>query len=190
MWEHMKGATSMCRRQTETQPFWAFCPSNARFRWQICQRQRAPEGSISPVHGTLLPSHFHFSACKLLQFPTRASFLFINCISEPSTTRDTLGLFPFSHVIHFVFSWQAISFSHHSITYASKPRLWVVWSWQGCASPLLPARTDERERMRMEMRLTAWTQTVVCIYPQPQQQQLLRDLSETVGGKLKATRLQ
>lgn len=111
-------------------------------------------------------------------------FYFINWISEPSTTphQDTLGLFPFSHVTYFVFSWRAISFSHHSITHAAKPRRWVVWSWQGCASPLLPDRTDEREQMRMEMWLTAWTQTVVCIYPQ-QQQQLLRDSSETAGGK-------
>lgn len=48
--------------------------------------------------------------------------------------RDTIGLFSLSHVIYFAFSWQPISLSQHSITYAVKLRLWVILSWQGCPS--------------------------------------------------------
>lgn len=131
MWEHMKGVTSMCRRQPETQPSWAFCPSHARFRWQIRHTDREPQGSVSPVRGTLLP--LHFPLFLYMQIHTNDSQSLIAFRSR-QPDRETIGLFPFSHVMYFVFSWRAISLSHHSITYAAKPPLWVILSWQGCPS--------------------------------------------------------
>lgn len=48
--------------------------------------------------------------------------------------RETIGLFTFSDVIYFVFSWRVISLSHHSITYAARPWLWVISPRQDCPS--------------------------------------------------------
>lgn len=69
-----------------------------------------------------------------------------------------------THIIYFVFSWQAISISHHSITYSVKPYLWLILSWQGRPSLLGLARMDESEKMRMEKWLTASTQTGLAVF--------------------------
>lgn len=55
------------------------------------------------------------------------------CVSCPLLTclhsqllNETIGLFPYSPFRYFVFSWQAISISHYSITHSVKLWLWVI----------------------------------------------------------------
>lgn len=163
MWEHMKGVTSMCRRQLETQPSWAFCPSNARFRWQICHTETLRALSllytapccrcVSPCFCKCKYTRAHNSRCML-------PFFIINCISEPSATQRCnkfisilsrhifcllmTGHQPFSS-LNYLCS-EAAALSHFVLT------------------GLSISRTNEREQMRMKMWLTVWTQTESSIF--------------------------
>lgn len=187
MWEHMKGVTSMCRRQPETQPSWAFCPSHACFRWQIRHTDREPKGSVSPVRGTLLP--MHFPLFLYMQIYTNDSrrvlpFSAINCISELSTRqRNNRFIFIFSrHVFCLLMTGnQPFSSLNYLCSEATALSHFVL-------TGLSISRTNERERMRMKMWLTVWTQTGSSIFTHSSKRKLQRDTEKTVGLKLKSTR--
>lgn len=115
---HFARLTLVSDDRSATQRPWGLCLS--------CTRH--PAAAAFPlvfvhanIHGRTIPDAC-FPSLSLIAFQSR----------QPH--RDAISLFPFSHGIYFVFSWRAISLSHHSITYAAKPRLWVILSWQGCPS--------------------------------------------------------
>lgn len=92
--------------------------------------------------------------------------------------RDTIGLFSFSHVIYCLFSWRAISLSHHSIlmqrsrgseSFCPDRSVHLKDKWEG---------KDDDEDVVDSVN----TNRIVYIYPQ-QQAQLQRDTLKTVWLK-------
>lgn len=155
----------MCRRQPETQPFWAFSPSNARFRWQICQRQRDPEGSIS-----LYTAHWYTRIFTLVRASSPNSqhvlpFFIINCISDSSAIpRHNRSISILSRHIFCppMTGHQLLSSLYYLCSEAAALSRLVLTGLCICASA--SKDKDERERMRMEMQLTAWTQTESSVF--------------------------